>query len=233
MKKGILLSIIALLCAFSFNITTALAWHDETHLAIAKVAGYPKWYNAAGPDIAKIKAGFTEERNHYCDNRGVEKVTPEMVLEQVNRYNNADDAAGHLYGAIIASLREYAKSQKEGKYTQYHLAYCAHYMGDLSQPLHSASSDGINKIHHGTNDGIVENEVMQKIDKIEKNMYPIALHTDHFEEDLAKEIARIANLARDLYSKLRKDNRNMSQEEAYRQLGHSASLMKAALNCLK
>ena len=233
MKKGILLSIITLLCAFSFNINTVLAWHDETHLAIAKAAGYPKWYNAAGPDIAKIKAGFTEERNHYSDNHGVEKVTPEMVLEQVNRYNNADDAAGHLYGAIIASLRAYTESQKEGKYTQYHLAYCAHYIGDLSQPQHNTPHDGFNKIHHGANDGVVENEVMQKIDKIEKNMHPITLRTDHFEEDLAKEIARIANLARDLNDKLRKDNRNLSQEEAYRQLGHSASLLKAVLNCLK
>jgi len=35
----------------------SLAWHDETHLAIAKAAGYQKWYNTAGPDIAKVKAG--------------------------------------------------------------------------------------------------------------------------------------------------------------------------------
>jgi hypothetical protein len=30
-------------------------WHDETHIAIAKAAGYEKWFNAAGADIAKIK----------------------------------------------------------------------------------------------------------------------------------------------------------------------------------
>ncbi|MGD0397467.1 MAG: hypothetical protein ABSC04_00990 [Syntrophobacteraceae bacterium] len=35
----------------------SLAWLDETHLAIAKAAGYQKWYNAAGADIAKVKAG--------------------------------------------------------------------------------------------------------------------------------------------------------------------------------
>ena len=81
--------------------------------------------------------------------------------------------------------------------------------------------------------GLSKMRSMQKIDKIEKNMHPITLRTDHFEEDLAKEIARIANLARDLNDKLRKDNRNLSKEEAYRQLGHSASLLKAALNCLK
>jgi hypothetical protein len=37
----------------------------------------------------------------------------------------------------------------------------------------------------------------------------------------------------DLNSKLQKDNRNMLPEEAYRQLGHSASLFKAVLISLK
>ena len=233
MKKRIILSGIALLYVFSFSITTALAWHDETHLAVAKAAGYPKWYNAAGPDIAKIKAGFTEERNHHSDNPGDGEITPEMVLEQVDRYNVPDDSKGHLYGAIIGSLRAYTKFKREGKYTQYHLAYCAHYIGDLSQPLHNAPRDETRKIQHGANDGVVEGEALQRLDKIEKNMYPIALRADQFEEDLAKEIARIANLARELYSKLQKDNRNMLPEEAYRQLGHSASLFKAVLNSLK
>ena len=44
------------------------AWHDETHLAIAKSAGYVKWYNAAGPDVTKIKAGDIEQKNHYVNN---------------------------------------------------------------------------------------------------------------------------------------------------------------------
>jgi hypothetical protein len=39
----------ALLLLLCFpNISSA--WHDETHLAVAKAAGYYKWYNAAGPD---------------------------------------------------------------------------------------------------------------------------------------------------------------------------------------
>ena len=233
MKKRILISIATLSCAFSLYSTAASAWHDETHLAIAKAAGYAKWYNAAGPDIAKIKAGLAEERNHYSNNRGVGSVTPEMVLEQVKRYNDTGDKEGHLYGAIIASVHAYTKTQKDGKYAQYHLAYCAHYIGDLSQPLHNASLDGSSKINHGANDGVVESEALKSTDKIEKNMYPIALRTDHFEEDVAKEIARIANLTRDLGNELRKDNRNLSQEEAYRQLGHSASLFKAVLDCVK
>jgi hypothetical protein len=61
-------------------------------------------------------------------------------------------------------------------------------------------------------------------------MYPIKLRPDHFEEDLVKEIARIANLSRQLGLKLRAENRNMTKEEAYIQLGHSASLLKAVIN---
>ncbi|MGO9315766.1 MAG: hypothetical protein ACLQBD_00760 [Syntrophobacteraceae bacterium] len=45
----------------------SLAWHNETHLATAKAAGYQKWYNAAGADIAKVKAGDKEGHNHYSN----------------------------------------------------------------------------------------------------------------------------------------------------------------------
>jgi hypothetical protein len=108
--------------------TLSHAWHDEIHLAIAKAAGYYKWYNAAGPDIAKLKAGDKEGYNHYSNNPPNTVVTPEMVLAQVNRYNDPTDENGHLYGAIIASLRDYRSAKAEGKYGEYHMAYCAHYV---------------------------------------------------------------------------------------------------------
>ena len=41
------------------------AWFDETHIAIAKRAGYYKWFNACGADMAKLKAGDRESHNHY------------------------------------------------------------------------------------------------------------------------------------------------------------------------
>ena len=30
-------------------ISPSHAWFDETHIAVAKVAGYPKYFNACGP----------------------------------------------------------------------------------------------------------------------------------------------------------------------------------------
>jgi hypothetical protein len=75
----------------------------------------------------------------------------------------------------------------------------------------------------------VEKEILQNISKIEKYMYPIRLRPQYFERDLAREISRIANISRKLAYKLQKEGRDMTKGEAYRQLGHSASLLKAIL----
>jgi hypothetical protein len=75
-----LLALLSLLCPISSR-----AWHDETHIAIAKVAGYHKWFNATGADMAKLKAGDTERHNHYVNNPPDTVVTPEMVLDQIRK----------------------------------------------------------------------------------------------------------------------------------------------------
>jgi hypothetical protein len=232
MKSSHIKSLVILLILFVFNIDAAYGWHDETHLAVAKAAGYYKWYNAIGADITKIKAGSIESYNHYFDNESDVEVTPEMVISQTSKYNNPADKEGHLYGAIIASLREYKKTVEAGKYPEYHIAFCAHYVGDLSQPLHNIPYDDFNKTHHDINDGVVEAEVLKSIGLIEKNMYPINLRPKFFEQDLSKEIARIANISRKLGHKLKAENRNLTKEEAYVQLGHSASLLRAILKYL-
>ena len=233
MKKSFFVSAVVVFCLFLLPRPEAFTWYDETHLAIAKAAGDKKWYNAAGPDIVKEKADLVERRNHYYNNYGNVEVTPGMVLEQVSRYNNPDDEEGHLYGAIIASLRDYVNSKRSKKYSLYHVAYCAHYIGDLSQPQHNTLRDEFNKAYHDANEALVENKVLGRIGKIEKYMYPIKLRADHFEEDLAKEIARIANVSRELDRKLRQEERLMDAEEVYRQLGHSSSLLEAVLNHFK
>lgn len=209
--------------------STVFGWHDETHLAVAKAAGYYKWYNATGADIAKIKAGRIEKNNHYVNNARKVQVTQAFVLNQARKYNDPKDTEGHLYGAIIESLRAYVRTTQKGKCAEYHLAFCAHYIGDLSQPLHNIPFDKFNKVHHSANDGIVEKEVLAKIRTIKANMSPIKLRPAYFEKDLAQEIARIANRARKLGYKLKKEDRDLTEEEAYRQLGQSASLLKAVL----
>jgi len=76
-------------------------------------------------------------------------------------------------------------------------------------------------------DGIVNDEVLDNLDKI--RVYSIEIKT---EQDLAGEIARIANLSLVLGYKLEDEGRLLTREETYIQLAHSASLMKAVLGYL-
>jgi hypothetical protein len=203
--------------------STSSAWFDETHLTIAKVGGYQKWFNAAGPDVAKMKMGDKEGHNHFVNNPRGRVVTPEMVLAQVERYNQKVPV-GHLYGAIIASIRDYIEAKKKGRYPEYHLAYCAHYIGDLSQPLHSILYSDYNRRNHGKTDGVINDGILDNLEAIK--VYDIEIKT---EADLVREIARIANLSMALGYKLEDEGRILSREEAYQQISHSASLFRAVL----
>ena len=212
----------------------AWGWHDKTHLAISQAAGYEHWYNTAGPDVTKTKTREKEEKNHWCNNQGVSEVTPKMVWDQVKLYDNPNDREGHLYGAIIGALREYQKAKGSGKYAAYHLAFCAHYIGDLSMPFHHipfGDHEFNNEKRHTRNDGTVESSVLNNIGFIQRNMYEIKIEC---QADLAVEIAKIANTSRQLAARLEKENqRDLTQEEAYEQIVHSASLLKAVLEYAK
>jgi hypothetical protein len=121
-------------------------------------------------------------------------------------------------------LGNYVKAKCAGKYPEYQLAFCAHYGADLSQPLHNIENSPFNQRHHREIDGIVNDEVLENLDKIK--IYPISIT---LEQALAKEIARIANLSLALGYKLEDENRILTREEAYRQLGHSVWLFNAIL----
>ena len=203
------------------------AWFDETHVAIAKAAGYAKWFNACGPDMIREKMGNREGHNHFVNNPRGKVVTPDMVVEQLEKYNK-NDSHGHLYGAIIASVRDYVAKKKAGKYAEYHLAFCAHYVADLSQPLHNIEYDAYNRQHHMDTDGIINDEIMGNLDKVK--VYPIKIDS---EETLIGQVTRIANLSMALGYKLEDEKRLLTKEEAYQQVSHSVSLFKGILNYMK
>ncbi len=98
----------------------------------------------------------------------------------------------------------------------------------LSMPLHNTLYDAFNRQHHNAMDGIVNDTVLDHPERI--RIYPIQIKS---EDDLVREIARIANLSMKLGYQLEKENRMLSKEEAYVQLGHSASLLKAILEYAK
>jgi hypothetical protein len=202
------------------------AWHDHTHLAVSQAAGYENWYNSAAADATKTKAKEIEQYNHFFNNNSGVDVTEAMVLAQVRRYNDPNDSEGHLYGAILAALRDYKTMKQSNKYAEYPLAFCAHYIGDLSMPLHNVSYTDFNKARHSQNDGIVDFGIMNNVGYIQKNMYDIVIKS---ENDLAREIARIANISRRLGLRMEMENRDMTSDEAYSQIVHSASLLRAVL----
>lgn len=222
MKRSITVAVLIFLLVPQFH--AAWAWNDETHVAIAKAAGYKKWFNAAGADMIKVKANRIEKFNHFANNPRGTVVTAQMVLSQVEAYNRGGDRHGHLYGAIIAAVRDYLKNKQSGKYGGYHLAFAAHYIGDLSQPLHNTLYDDYNRKHHAATDATVNAEVLDHLDRIK-------IHEIHIrsEADLAREIARIANRAMTLGYRLEAENRMLTRREAYAQLSQSASLFKAVL----
>ena len=206
-----------------------LAWHDATHMAVMKAAGLDNYsYLAVGPDMAKGKAGDSENRNHY---------------------NNPGDVDGHLYGAIIAAFNAYLQRTSDGKYARYPLGYAAHYLGDLSMPFHSIVYNEFNKKNHAVNDGIVEvtgprteptyvkvgrlaAEIQERMALLPPLQLPSA-KTDlvAFNQALAKEIAAIANRAAAIgYAMQEADppRTRLTEEEAYGQLAQSARLLEAA-----
>jgi hypothetical protein len=225
LKRAIWTAVVFVVLALGgqFTVPSVNAWFDETHVAVAKVAGYAKWFNACGPDMIKLKMGEREAHNHYVNNPRGRVVTPEMVMAQVEHYDQIDER-GHLYGAVIASLRNYITDKKKEKYGEYHLAFCAHYVADLSQPLHSMEYNSFNEMHDKAVDGSVNDEVLENLDKIK--IYPTTITN---EVDLAKEIARIANFSMVLGYRLEDEDRLLTKDEAYQQLGHSASLFEAIL----
>jgi hypothetical protein len=208
---------------------TGFSWFDKTHMAVLIATGYTNYpaYMAIIPDAVKTKVK-AETQNHYFGNSSNIVITAKLVLEQVSRYDTDEgtNSDGHLYGAILASISNAIVVKKSGKYYYYEIGFPAHYIGDLSMPLHNTSYDDFNRKFHAPMDGIVENSILSNISAITSRMHPVIVNKM---EDIAQEVARIANLSHDLGMKLRRENRQLLPDEAYGQLAESASLLKAVL----
>jgi len=82
-------NILTLLILFLFPLlfpNASEAWFDETHVAVAKVAGYSKWFNAVGPDMIKEKMGNREGHNPFVNNPRGTIISPEMLSAQAEKY---------------------------------------------------------------------------------------------------------------------------------------------------
>jgi hypothetical protein len=204
-----------------------MAWLDQTHIAVGKVAQFDQAYNLAAPDVAKLKAYTVEGYNHWVNNLEETTITEKLIRGQIQKYNLGieSEKTGHLYGAIVAAIRAYQDESAAGKFATYHLVYAGHYIGDLSMPLHNIENNPLNTLpNHYDNDHIIENEIAANMDKIEVS--PMTIKN---EDDLIRNIVLIATKSKDLGYKLVREKRNMTKEEAYQQISQSASLFKAVL----
>jgi hypothetical protein len=231
MKK---ISFCFLVITFGSFISSALAWHDQTHIAIGEVVGFDQAYNLAAPDVAKLKAHTVEDYNHWVNNPKTNKICddpnticPKLIRGQIQKYNlgTESEKKGHLYGAIIAAIRAYQDETAAGNFATYHLVYAGHYIGDLSMPFHNIENSKFARLHHKKNDELVEKEIRANLNKIE--IFPITIKN---ENDLVEQIARIATKSKELGYRLQKEkSEKMTVDEAYQQISQSASLFKAVL----
>ena len=70
------------------------------------------------------------------------------------------------------------------------MGFAAHYVGNLSQPLHNTPHDGFNKKNHSAMDGIIDGEILDNLGKIKLQYITI-----DSAETLVSEVARIANIS--------------------------------------
>ncbi len=170
----------------------AQAWFDRTHMAVLEASGAPYLpCLAVAPDVVALKLP-RYKLNHFS-NLVTPSVSSDQILEQVARYDG-DDVRGHLYGAVVAAYRQVLAQRQQGRRAAYAFGFLAHYVGDLSQPLHNSVYDEFNAQQHRLIDGFVDQR-QDLVDLIgrRKDAY---LPTLGGEQDLLVAIANVANAAR-------------------------------------
>lgn len=155
------------------------------------------------------------------------------------------DSAGVLYWKIMDIYQQ--MKGKTGWDYDYYLFNIAHYVGDLSQPLHNYPYD-----NEPASDGKVYGELgtwakekHREFDDILEADFPLDTKTEKtFDswivvptikslDDLKREISKVANASIALANRCYKENRIITKDEALRQMAKSVSLLKAIINSTK
>ncbi len=250
------LGLLVLMCCCS----QVWGWSAETHMFIATEAGLEYPVTACFPDLSKKDndkllgpyhwhnaAPATVVDAAYIDKYPVKSGT--YVKKSSQEFGPAEaisirvpHPAGVLYWVIIEQYNKLLKLHgKQGWERDYYLATLAHYVADLSMPLHnfphgkSPASDGqvyegigtwaVKK--HGTFDSALDAWLPltpAKRQQFEALLTPVSLFT---ESQLKAEVAKIANKSIALANKCYSEGRVMTKDEALAQAALSVSLLKA------
>ncbi len=252
--KQIVIQILLILSIFSIS----YAWDCKTHAYIAKKAGLKVPEAACMPDIIRDELYDLLSPSHYHNASPDTFVTSEYIerfnVEEIlienkgKRYKiSVPHPSGILYWKILQifeKMKSLDKSIQDNLLAyEYYLFNIAHYIGDLSQPLHNfpygeyPASDGkvyalegnFNKEYHFKFDESFSHSlyINPQIDfLIEKNIKDLNIRS---KEDLKKEISAIANAALKIANACFKENRLPSEEELVQQISWSISLLKAII----
>lgn len=254
MRKCIYLIFLTLILLFY---SYADAWDCLTHAYIAKKAGIKIPEAACMPDIIRDENYDLLAPMHYHNAAPNTVVTPEYIdkyaIEEL--IVNTDSRkvkillphqAGVLYWKIVniyEKMKSLDKTKSDNRLAyEYYLVTIAHYIGDLSQPLHNfpygdtQSSDGrvyndegnFNKEYHIKFDEAFDSYIgkPQTEEKINRALKKIDISET---EDLKKEISKIANSAIKIANQCYKEKRMPTEEELIEQISWSVSLLRAVI----
>lgn len=240
--------------ALLFCSSQAWGWSSETHTFIASEAGLKYPITACFPDLSKkdndsllgpfhwhnaspttvVNAAYID-KFRVVQEPYVKGSSPESKAISIR----VPDSAGVLYWEIIDL---YKKLQgKTGWVRDYYLANLAHYVADLSMPLHNfphgkdPASDGQvypevgiwAKNNHARFDEALDSWLPLKPAKRQQFnalLTPVTLTTA---AQLPDEVAKIANKSIALANKCYSEGRVMTKDEAMAQTAMSVSLLKA------
>lgn len=254
----IIIQIILILFFFS----NSYAWDCKTHSYIAKKAGLRVSEVACIPDIIRDELYDLLSPFHYHEASPDTVVTPEYIdrfsIDETviemhgKKYKiSVPHPSGVLYWKILQifeKMESLDKSIRDNLLAyEYHLYSIAHYVGDLSQPLHNfpygeyPASDGkvyaiegnFNRENHFKFDESFSYHLKNnpQIDMmIDKAIKEINIRS---KEDLKREISNIANAALKIANECVKDNRLPSEEELIQQVSWSISLIKAIIKATR
>lgn len=245
--------------SFFFNFSYLFPWSFKTHIFISKMAGIDKYAEiTCFPDIFKNENFFLLIPFHYHNPSPDITVTPEYIDKyKVEEFEikindrtlkiNVPSECGVLYWKIVdiyEKMENLDKSILEDKiaYT-YYLISIAHYIGDLSQPLHNfpygeeIASDGRvyleegkwNKENHIKFDFILDPYLPLRWKNLSKFKSMIKQIKINSIEDLKREISEIANSSLSLAKKCYKEKRILTVDEALSQIAKSVSLIQAII----
>ena len=247
--------LVIILTVFNFS-PRAFSWSPETHIFIATEAGMKNPELTCFPDLVKEENITLSGPFHWHDAAPTTIVTPDyidqhQVTEEMYVKVGAPeskpinvkvpDPTGVLYWKIV-ELYQQMKGTTGWEY-EYYLSTIAHYVGDLSQPLHNypyadnPASDGKSyaelgfwaKENHEQFDSVLDSclPLTGKEKKTFQTMItPIQIVSV---DDLKKEISKIANTAISLANRCYAEKRLLTKDEALRQIAMSVSLLRAII----